>query len=357
MEDHKQDLLLLLDSHAGPGFESTVGEQVKQVFLRYTKDVTVDTLGNVIGRVTDQAGPAPMDGKRPRVMLAAHMDEIALIITAIEPGGFLRVWKTGGFDPRTLVGQEVVVHGRETLLGIIGSKPPHLLSAGERREAAPLEALFIDIAMPEEQVRSRVTIGDRVTLHRHPIELLNNRVAGKALDNRLSVAILFETLRILKTLRHGCDVFAVGTTQEEVGSDGAIVAANHLEPDIAVAIDVTFAEFHGQAPDDSFKMGGGPAITHGPNIHPKIFDRLRATAEQHQIRYQIEYSQRPTGTDARAFQIAGNGIATGLVGTALRYMHTSVEVGGYDDVIDCGRLLAHFIASLDAGFVEELTCY
>ncbi|WP_026975694.1 M42 family metallopeptidase [Alicyclobacillus contaminans] len=349
---HKDTLIELLESHGGPGFEQAVAERCITAFRAYTDDITVDTLGNVIARVPGE-GEAP----RPKILLSAHMDEIALVVTRIEKGGFLRVWQAGGFDPRTLVGQEVVVHGKRTLRGIVGSKPPHLTSPEERSKAAPLEDLFIDVAMPEARVRELVTVGDRVTLHRETMHLLNNRISGKALDNRTSIAVMLECLEYLRSLRHVADVYAMASVQEEVGVRGATVAGYGIQPDIAIAIDVTFADMPGQEPDDSFKMGKGPAVAFGPNIHPKVFRGLRDTAVEHRIPYQLELSQGPTGTDARAFQIAREGIACGLVGIPIRYMHCSVETGSYDDVLDCGRLLAYYIASVNAKTVEGLTCY
>lgn len=351
-ENHREDFLSVLATHGGPGFEQATARVIQDVFEKYTNEVETDNLGNLIAVVHGEG-----DGPRPRVMLSAHMDEIALVVTKIEKGGFLRVWQAGGFDPRTLVGQEVVVHGKQTLHGIVGSKPPHLTSPAEREKAAPLEELYIDVAMSEENVKMAVTVGDRVTLHRETMDLLNNRIAGKALDNRASVAIVFECLRFLQKLHHAADVFAVATVQEEVGVRGATTAAYHINPDIGIALDVTFADMPGQPADISYPMNQGPGISFGPNFHPKVFKGLRDTAEANHISYFIELSQGPTGTDARALQITRDGIATALVGVPIRYMHTSVETGSYDDIVDCGRLLAEFIASVDTAYVEGLTCY
>jgi len=351
-DNHKEALLALLDAHGGPGFEHAVAARVEEVFSAYTDNIRRDKLGNVIGKV---AGVG--EGPRKSVLLSAHMDEIAMIVTKIEEGGFLRVWQAGGFDPRTLVGQEVVVHGKETLHGIIGSKPPHLTSPEERKQAAPLDELYIDLAMNEERVKALVNIGDRITLFRETMSLLNNRISGKALDDRACIGVIYECLRFLKQMKHEVDVYAVASVQEEVGVRGAATLGYGINPDIAIALDVTFADMPGQAPDESFKMGRGPAIAMGPNIHPKIFKGLKETAKTFNIPWQLELSQGPTGTDARAFQIARSGIASGLTGVAIRYMHTSVETGSYDDIVACGRLLAHYIASLDATMVEELTCY
>jgi tetrahedral aminopeptidase len=351
-ENHRETLLKILATHGGPGFEHNVREVVKDSLSAYTNDIRTDKLGNLIACVHGSG-----EARHPRVMLSAHMDEIALIITKIEAGGFLRVAQTGGFDPRTLVGQEVVVHGKQTLHGIVGSKPPHLTSPEERKQAAPLEDLYIDVAMSEERVRQFATVGDRVTLYRETMTLMNGRISSKALDNRTSIAIILECLRYLKQMKHEADVFAVASVQEEVGVRGATTAGYGVHPDIAIAIDVTFADMPGQAPDESFEIGKGPAVTFGPNIHPKVFAGLKETAKEHQIPYQIEFSQSPTSTDARAFQIAREGIASGLVGIGIRYMHTSVETGSYDDIIECGRLIAQYISGLTPSDVEELTCY
>ncbi|QQE81271.1 M20/M25/M40 family metallo-hydrolase [Alicyclobacillus sp. SO9] len=322
------------------------------MFRRYTNNVSKDAMGNLTAVVTGTG-----EGPRPRIMLAAHMDEIALVVSKIDKGGFLRVVQTGGFDPRTLVGQEVVVHGRMTLHGIIGSKPPHLTSPEERKKAAPLEDLYIDTAMPEDRVRDQVRVGDRITVYREPMDLLNHRISGKSLDNRTSVAILLECLRQLKQMRHTADVYAVATVQEEVHMRGAQTAAYAINPDIGIAVDVTFADMPGQDADESFKIGQGPAITMGPNIHKKVFQRLTETAKEHGIRYQIELSQGPTGTDANKIQITRDGVATGLLGIPIRYMHTSVETGSYEDIVESSRLLAHYIASVDSEYVEGLSCY
>ena len=351
-DNHKVTLLELLDSHGGPGFEQGIANKVRAAFSAYTSELRTDTLGNVIATVHGFGGKSA-----PKIMLSAHMDEIALVVTKIESGGFLRVAQSGGFDPRTLVGQEVVVHGKNTLRGIVGSKPPHLTSPAERKKAAPLEDLYIDVAMNEEKVREVVEIGDRVTLHRETMELLNNRISGKALDNRTSIAVILETLRFLQGLKHTADVIAVASVQEEVGMRGAATAGYGVNPDIAIAIDVTFADMPGQDPDEGFKMGEGPAISFGPNIHRNVFTGLRDRAIEHGIPYQLELSQGPTGTDGNAFQIARAGIATGVIGIAIRYMHCSVETGSYDDIAACGRLLAHYIAGITPADVEGLSCY
>lgn len=356
LSKHRETLAQLLTAHGGPGYETPVRQVIEQAMREYTDEITVDTLGNLIAlKRGEDDGRAT---RRPKVLLSAHMDEISLLVTQIEQGGFLRVAQTGGFDPRTLVGAEVLVHSdSESLLGIIGSKPPHLTAPEERKKAAPLEDLFIDLGRSEEDVRQRVRIGDRVTLSREVFTLLNDRIAGKSLDNRTSVAIVLETLELLKRFRHEADVYAAASVQEEVGLRGAYTLAHGVQPDIAIAIDVTFGSFPGIAADEGFRLNGGPSISFGPNLHRKVFQGLVDTAEAQAIPYQIELSQSPVGADANAFQVTGFGFASALVGIPIRYMHTSVETGAYPDIEACARLLAHYILQLDMRKVEDLSCY
>jgi putative aminopeptidase FrvX len=351
---HKSTLFELLQATGGPGFEMVdIGKRMVDALAPYVDEVHTDALGNVVGirRGTGSETPAP------RVLLAAHMDEIALMVSRIEPGGFLRLVQTGGFDARVLVGQEVVVHATTPLLGVIGTKPPHLTTAAEREQGAKLEDLFVDLGMTEARVRETVRVGDRVTVRRTPMELLNGHIAGKALDNRASLAILLECLDDLQSRVHTADIIVAATVQEEVGSIGALRVAEKVRPDVAIAVDVTFGRAPGQPPHMEFQLGRGPAIAMGPNIHPKVFRGLRDTANRYGIPWQLELTQGVTGTDAGVMQMASGGIPCGLVGVPLRYMHTSVEVIQYSDVIDCGRLLARYVAGLKREEVEGLTCF
>ncbi|MGZ4123623.1 MAG: M42 family metallopeptidase, partial [Tumebacillaceae bacterium] len=235
------------------GYEHGVAKRAVEAFSHFTDDIRIDKLGNVIATVHGQ-GPEP----RPRILLAAHLDEIGLMVTKIERQGFLRITNIGGVDPRTQVAQEVVVHGRDgEYIGIIGTKPPHVTSPSERGKAAPLTDLFIDLGMPEEMVREKVRVGDPVTIRRTPLELKYDRISGKSLDNKASVASVLECLAELTRLKVDADVIAVGTVQEERGKIGAGPAAYGEHPDIAIAIDVTFGDMPGAPDDSSFLLDGG----------------------------------------------------------------------------------------------------
>ncbi|NLW59486.1 MAG: M42 family metallopeptidase [Firmicutes bacterium] len=309
-----------------------------------------DRLGNIILRKTGR-GEQP-----PRIMLAAHLDEIGLIVTALEDG-FIRFSTIGGIDQRVLLGQEVIVHGREDLPGVIGAKPPHLQQAGEGNNAVKIEDMTIDLGLSPERTAALVRVGDPITIKRRCCALKNSFYAGKAMDDRAGVVALVDCLRRLKDFNHEAEVLAVITVQEELGVRGAIVSAYGLNPDIGLAVDVTHGEMPGLADYEAFKLGQGPVIVTGPPVHPLIFDKLKAAAETGKIKYQVEATVTPRGTDAYAIQIAQAGVASGLVCIPLRYMHTSVETLALDDLKETGRLLAEFIMQIDHAFVEGLKCY
>ena len=336
------------------GHEHVVARRVGELLAPSCPSVKYDALGNCIA-LRPGSGPEP----RPRVMIAAHMDEIGLMVTRVEEGGFLRFAAIGGVDPRALVAQEVVVHADVPLAGYVGVKPPHLLTARERERSIPIEEMFIDVGLPEEEARRRVPPGTIVTVRRDLTRLMGTRAAGKALDNRASVAALVETMRQLAGLHHVADVYAVATVQEEVGLRGAMVSTYAVVPDMAVAVDVGFGAAPGLPEDRVLRLGHGPAIGFGPNIHPRMFEGLVRAAQDHRVPHQIEPLPGSSGTDAWAMQVVGSGIPTAVVSIPLRYMHTSVEVVDLEDIRQTARLLAHWAASLTAadreGWGHDLT--
>jgi len=344
----KEFLRRLSEGSGVSGYEGGLAGLVREGLSPYAGEVTSDALGNCIV-LRSGSGPDP----RPKIMLAAHVDEIGLMVTKVEDRGFLRFSQIGGFDPRTLVAQEVTVHGRRPLRGIIGVKPPHILTDEERKKAPKLEELFIDVGYAEEEVRSLVQVGDVVTLAREFIELQGELVSGKSLDDRAGVVCLLECLRRLDGMRHDADVYAVATTQEEVGLRGATTGAFGVSPDLAVALDVCHAG-PGLPEHDSTELGKGPAIAIGANIHPRIHELLVKVADDYNIPHQPEVAPGRTGTDAWAINITREGIPCGLIGLPLRYMHTSVETGSMADFVQAGRLLAEFCARVDWAFMEGL---
>jgi putative aminopeptidase FrvX len=341
------------------GYERPVRALIKDEFSRYADEVRIDKMGSLIA--LKRGEPSVQDAApRRRVMLAAHMDEIGMMVTGVEEG-FLRIAPVGGVDDRLLSAQPVTVHGsvngEHTLPGVIASVPPHLVSKQERGKVVPIEELFVDVGLSPEQVEKRVRVGDLVSFRQEALELKGGLLSGKAMDDRASVAALVLCLELLVGMRHIWDVYAVATVQEEVGLKGALTSAFGVSPDIAIAIDVTFADQPGASEGQTFPIGKGPTIAIGPNFHPRLFEALVETAKNHEIPYHVEPTPGASGTDAWAVQVSREGVPTALLSIPERYMHSPVEVIAVKDVERTGRLMAHFIAGLATDFLATLTLH
>lgn len=346
----KEFLKKLSEASGVSGYEASVRELVREEFSQYADEIQVDTMGSLIAL---KRGEAKDDLPRRSIMLAGHMDEIGLLVTKLEKG-FLRFTTVGGFDLRVLLAQQVVVHGRRDLPGIIATRPPHVLTREDREQVVPLDKLFIDVGLPEDELSQWVRVGDVITIRRQFTELAGGLVSGKAFDDRAAVACIAHCLQHLTTLKHAWDVYAVATVQEEVGLKGAFTSTFGIAPDIGIAIDVGHGNMLGVSEMDTVKVGGGPAIGFGPNIHPLMYSRLVETAKSYEIAHQTDPIPGRSGTDAWAMQVTREGIPTALISIPLRYMHTSVETLSLKDLERIGRLLALFIANLEEAFAEEL---
>ncbi len=345
--EEKRLLKTLCEGHGPSGREHWLHEEVNEAFSGFGH-VSVDNLNNII---VHKKG----NGKG-KIMLMAHLDEIFMSVTAIKENGFLE-FRGNGIDVKTLVSQEVVVHGEKDILGIIGIKPPHLMKEEERAKAVTLEALLIDTGYSKEALEKIVKVGDYVTVKRDFKELLNDNVTCKALDDRAGVVSLYTCAKELKNVNHDLDVYFVCSAQEEVGHRGAKTASNAINPDIGIAVDVTFDSGKMGAQETDNNLGQGPVICIGPNIHPRVREKLMEVAEEYNLPYQVEVEPGDTGTDAWDIQIAGQGIPTLLISIPLKYMHTSVEVVNMKDVKNTGRIMAKLIEKLNGEELEGLLCY
>lgn len=349
LKNASEFLSLLSNSSGVSGYEESISPLVIERFRPLTDEVSHDSFGNTYALKKGSK-------HRCKIMLAAHMDEIGLIVKEIDSRGLLRFTTIGGVDQRTLLSQEVLVHGRKTIPGIISTLPPNLLQNGDSARAVKIEEMAVDVGLPPAVLKEIIQVGDTITLRRNTYPLLNNVLAGKSMDDRAGVVVMLVCLEELSRLQHVHDVIAVATAQEEVGIRGARTSAYSLNPDLAVAIDVT----HASTPDTKgqvrIELGKGPAVALGPNIHPAIYRHFSETAQEHRLPIQIEPIPGASGTDAWAIQVTQAGIPTGLLSIPLRYMHTSVETLDLQDVLDSGKLLAHFISSLPDD-LEGFLCY
>lgn len=349
MFDLKAHLKTLVEAHAPSGHEGPIREIIREAWRDLTDEMEQDGLGSLIGlkRATD-----PLDPPH-RIMLAAHMDEIGMLVRDVVDG-FIYIHRISGVDNRVMPAQTVLVHGRRPLPGIVATTPPHLLKDEQRKKYASFDELIVDVGLPAEEVADLVRIGDLVTVDAPMIELQGGKLAGKAMDDRACVAAVTACLNHLKGMRHRWDVYATATTQEETGLYGARTAAYHIRPDVAIALDVTFAPQPGVDGDSTADMGGGPGIGVGPNFHPGLYKKLRETADKNEIKLQDDVIPGASGTDAWAIQVALEGIPTALLEVPLRNMHSPVETIDLKDVERCGRLMALFIAGLDADFLAAI---
>jgi tetrahedral aminopeptidase len=347
--DIKAHLKTLVEAHAPSGHEEPIRQIIREVWTPLTDEMQQDKLGSLIGvkRATKPAKPAR------KIMLAAHMDEIGMMVRDIVDG-FIYVHRISGVDNRVMVSQPVLVHGKRPLPGIVASVPPHLLTADARKKYPSFDDLVIDVGLPDDEVRKLVRQGDLITPDVPMIELSGKRVAGKAMDDRACVATVTACLDHLQNMSHQWDVYATATVQEETGLYGAATAAYQIQPDIAIALDVCFAPQPGADGDDTIEMGGGPAIGIGPNFHPRLLDKIKETARIHEIKLQDDHIPGASGTDAWAIQVALTGIPSALLGVPLRNMHSPVETCDLRDIERGGRLLAQFIAGLDADFMAAI---
>lgn len=347
--DLREKLRRLSSTPGVSGFEEPIRAVVREEFAALGAEVSEDRLGNVIALKKGEG-----EGPHPRVLVAAHLDEIGLIVTSIEEDGFLRFIPVGGVDPRVLVAQEVVVHGRRPLPGVIGAKPPHVQDEDENKLAYPLDKLYVDVGLSSARAREEVRIGDPVTLKEGFVSLAADRVAGKAFDDRAGVAALFVCLEELGRRSHRADVYLVATVGEETGYRGATTAAFALAPDVAVAVDANFAEE--QPIRVASELGKGPALSIGPPCHPRLMAHFEEAAKALGLPYQLDPEPEPRGTDAYALQVARAGAPTMLVSVPVKSMHTVVEVVTLGDIEAAGRLLAEAFARLEPGLVEGWQC-
>lgn len=329
----------------GPsGQEMQIAEYFAEKFRPFVDEVTVDKMFNVI---------AHKKGTGPKVMLCAHMDEIGMMVVGIEDDGSIRLGNVGGVDPRILPACRVWVHGKEKLFGTIGALPPHLLTAADRQKNYNSKDLFVDVGLPGDKVKELVHIGDLVTFNVPATELLNGQFASKTMDDRACVTILLLAAERLQRMACDADVYFVGTTQEEVGSRGALTAAFAIDPDLAIALDVDHATIPGSRPDTTVALDSLSA-TLGPFIQPKLVQRLIDCAKDHHVKLQTTVSERATYTDADEVNISRAGVPTILLSLPLKYMHTTVETIDLNALTEGGRMIAHFLSELDAGWEDDL---
>jgi tetrahedral aminopeptidase len=335
----------LLETPSPSGFERPVQDLVRTWAKNYADEVRTDQHGNAIA-VRNPHG-------EPRIMLAGHCDQIALMVQYVDDNGFLYVQPIGGWDMQILLGQKLTVWTRTgPVQAVVSRRAPHLLTNEEKNKVPHFTDIWVDIgAKDRKEAEELVTCGDPVTFALGYRELRNRMVVSPAMDDKVGVWTVMETLRLLQNRNLQAAVFCVSTVQEEIGLRGATTSAYGIHPTIGIAVDVCHATDtpgNDKKQIGDTKVGGGPALFRGPNINPRVFERLEETAKSKEIPFQVRGAPRATGTDANVIQLSRDGVATALVGIPNRYMHSPVEVVCLDDLERASQLLAEFCLAITA---------
>jgi len=363
MGDELKDLAFnllkkLCEIVAPSGFEDGVRAIVIQEIERYVDKAWIDSMGNLIA--------LKKGGGNGKIMVAAHMDEIGLMINAITSDGFLKFVPVGGWNERILPGQRVLIRTLDGRIvrGVIGVKPPHIMKPEETKQVTPMSELFVDVGASsrEEVEKLGISIGS-VAVFERTIERLGNPnvVTGKGFDDRAGLTVLLLIARMLEGIRTEADLFLVATVQEEVGLKGARTAAFGIAPDLGIAIDVTIAADVPGVPEHEqvTKLGKGPAIKvmdgragSGVIVNPAVLKLLMDVAREEGIPYQVEVLSGGT-TDASAIQLVREGVPVGVVSIPTRYVHSAVEVLNLDDLVNTAKLVVGAIKRINSKWIEE----
>jgi putative aminopeptidase FrvX len=341
MEITKENILKdLLMTPSPSGSEQPIIKKMAMFLKDYIDELTIDNYGNLIALKYGA-------NSNKKLMLAAHADEVGMMVTHIDNNGFLSFQEIGGIDTNLLPGQRVEIHNHQGVVtGIIGKKPIHLQDRDAKAKDYDAEDLWIDIAAKDkEEAESKVEVGDYITYQTQPVVLQHDVWTSKALDDKVGLLTLVEVAKALDGKQPAMDVYFVASVQEELGARGIRTAALGINPDYGIAIDVTHAtDYPTCSPQKSgeIKVGNGIVIAKGPNINKTIGRKLIDLAKQQNIKYQIEPIARPTGTDANFMQVSGTGVKTALLSIPCRYMHSPNEIVSLVDVNEGVRLLTHF---------------
>ena len=329
----------LLHAISPSGYEDEAAALWEAEARTFAATVSRDSHGNTVAVVNP--------GGSPRIMFAGHTDEIGFMVTHIDDDGYLWIAPIGGWDPQIVQGQRVTIRTKKGHLpGVTGKCPIHLMKPEERKKVMEISDMWVDIgAKDKKEATKLVAIGDPLVMADRFEALQGDLVASRGLDDRAGAFVVLEAARRASTLQPKAEIHAVATVQEEIGLRGATTAAYGIDPDVGIAVDVTFATDQpglGTAVrrEGKIKLGGGPVITRGPNINGRLFDLLVRTAKREKIPHQVNAEPRGTGTDANVIQLSRSGVSTALVSIPNRYMHSPCEIVSLKDLDACAKLLA-----------------
>lgn len=338
----KKILKDLINSISPSGYEGPAAQIWKKEAQKFADKVWTDSHGSSHAVINSK--------EKLSVMLAGHCDEIGFQVSYIDEQGFIWIQPLGGWDAQIAQGQRVQILTKNGIVkGVIGKLAIHLQTPEQRKKVSEIKDLWIDIGSKDKkQSEALIDIGDPLVIDYGFDNLKNDIVVGRAFDNRSGAFVVLEAARELSKIKTNLKVHTVATSQEEIGLRGAKTSSYGVNPDVAIAVDVTFATDHPQMGDvikreNNIKLGGGPVLTRGPNMNPKLYDLLVKTAKENKISVQINAEPRGTGTDANAIQLCRSGVPTCLVSIPLRYMHSPCELVHLKDIENCIKLISQTV--------------
>ncbi|MCL2323623.1 MAG: M20/M25/M40 family metallo-hydrolase [Oscillospiraceae bacterium] len=337
--DVKEVLSKLCSTESVTSDESVISECLKDFFKENTDFFVSDDM---------KSHSFVKKGKSDKnIMIAAHMDEIGLMITGVHEDGFLSFTPVGGVDPFTLIAQEIEIMSKEKVFGVIGVKPPHLNTKEDSEKSLKISDLHIDTGFIYEKLKDLVSVGDIAYVKKDPIELANNNFSGRALDNKTGLAVMALCAENLKGYNLNHNIYFTATTQEEIGSKGAVTSSYEIKPSLGIIVDVTFGITEDVGEDYGFPLGKGPVIFIGSRIDKQLTKLLQDTFAKYKHEYNIEVGPGTSGTDADVIQLANEGTPCVVIFIPVRYMHSCVEVVNLKDIEALGFMLAMFLKELD----------
>lgn len=334
--DLKEVIKSLADSSGVSGDESSAAKLALGYLKEFTDDCYIKN-NCVFGNFGKRE-----DGK-PHILLDAHIDQIGFVVTYITDDGFIKIANCGGIDRRLLLAQQVKIIGKKEIYGVICSIPPHLEKKSDEGKVPEYSDICIDVGMTKEEAEKVISLGDKIVFLQKCRDMQGDRITGAALDDRCGVACLLRAAELMKNETLNCSYTLMFSSQEEVGERGAKIGAYDVDPDIAIAVDVSFA----LTPDDSElkcgKMGKGTMIGFAPTLDRELSNKMKEAAVKNDIPYQIEVMNDETGTNADRFSVNAGGVKAVTLSIPLKYMHTPVEVISVSDVETTAKLIAAYI--------------
>lgn len=351
MTDWKSILEQLSQANGISGKESEVTQFITKIIQPWTDEIKTNSLGSLIAIKKGESN------HHPRLMISTHIDEIGFVVSAIEKGGFIRMEPRGGVDPKILPAQMLhILTQQGQIPAEVCTIPPHLLLSEERDKVMVYEKLLLDTGLDENEVKSRIRIGDPIVFAMPFQSLAGSKFSGKSLDNRASAVVSMKLLEALQRTKHQWDVCCVFSVQEEVGCKGAKTSAHELQPSVAIALDVCFGEQADTKESDTYPLGSALPLGVGPNFSKKLLQLIQNSANEDQIPHVLDPTPFPRGTDASTIQTVLEGIPTALISLPLRYMHTPIETIDEKDLNNASRLLQSVIRKLDEEYREGFKC-